>query len=95
MDPSSPQPAKFSVTCLDSETIKVLNFNGVGEDPDCNYAYPTYANFPSFMAKSGQCVEVSPGLFLRYDISSSTGKFEKTDNSWEIPDHGRPKDATS
>lgn len=84
--------AKAAFTCLNSEAIKVEVFNGNREDPDCNYPYPSYSHSPSYVAKSGECVRTTAQGYSRFFISSTTGKFEETDNSWDIPDYNKQVD---
>lgn len=72
--------------CLDGFTIKVLNYNGLGEDPKCaEQAYPSYSKYPSFIAKTGDCVRVAPYFYVRYQISPTVDPAE-TENSWDLPD---------
>lgn len=77
------------LTCLDSETLKVEPTNFKGEDPDCNYPYPEYAAYPSYIAKNGECVKTAWDTYAKLYISSTTGKFETTENSWELAAHDK------
>ena len=91
MDPEGGETTKISVTCLTSEAAKIQRYNFLNEDPECKYAYPSYAFVPSFAAKNGDCVQVGITSWMRYEVLSTNGKFEETTNSWELPDHGQPK----
>lgn len=81
--------AKLMLTCLSSEALKVETVNFKGEDKECKYPYPEYADFPSYVANNGECVRTSRFSYVRYFISSTNGKFEQTTNSWVVAEHDK------
>ena len=83
---------KYTITCLNSETVKVEPTNFKQEDPECKYPYPEYSAFPSYIAKNGDCVKTSYMSYTRFYISSTTGKYEETTNSWELATHDKTTD---
>lgn len=80
---------KFRGTCIDSETIKWEVHNIENEDPECKFPYPSYSWSPSYVAKNEECVQTSMKEWVRMTISSTTGKFEKTENSPELFDYNK------
>lgn len=85
-------PQKFKITCLNSETMKLEPHNYKGEDSECKYPYPVEAAFPSYVAKNGDCVKTMWNSYTRFKISSTTGKYEETTNSWELPSYNKSTD---
>lgn len=74
-----------AMTCLTSEMLKVENANFKGEDTQCMTPYPEFAAFPSYIAKNDECVRTSYMSYTKFYISSTTGKYEKTNSSGELP----------
>jgi len=56
-DPTN-ETARISMTCLNSETLKIEPANFKGEDITCQYPYSPTSAYPSYVAKSGECVKV-------------------------------------
>jgi len=64
--------------------MKAEPTNFLNEDPECRNPYPDYAAYPSYIAKSGDCVKTSYMSYTRIFISSTSGKFEEGTGSWEL-----------
>lgn len=71
---------------MSSQAFKAEIYNNKNEDPGCKYAYSKDAPSPSFIVKNGGCVRTGENDYVKMWISTTTGKDETTDNSWEIDD---------